>query len=470
MIFIERQSASPLYFQIYEQLKQEISEGILKEGQILTGSRMLAKTLKVSRNTVEHAYEQLLAEGYITPKRGIGYVVERLPRITIQNTKSCQKVRKENIPVNKQTAPVLYDLTNSQHTTDLFPASLWRKYTLECLDSVEYKISSLQDKQGALYLRRQLLPYLKRIRGVNCHESQIIITCGLQQSLDYICRLQPMRSLILMEEPGYNKALAVFQNNSLEVKTVPVDPLGLAVSKLPDIKTGCMVYTTPSHQFPTGVTLPIGRRYQLLKWAADHDAYILEDDFDSEQRYYARPIPALQSIDTQNRVIYLGTFSKALSPSMRMGYMILPKPLTDAYNRVFKDYNSTVPLLNQYVIGRLLETGNYERHVRRLNLVFRKRLELFLEEFSGVRDKIKLCSNGTGQYFLLEFKESTCQEELIRLALEQGVRVYSTMEFWQDKAACPPNTLFLGFSKISLKDIPDCASRLKKAWRKWLEA
>lgn len=467
MIFIERQSASPLYFQIYEQLKQEISEGVLKEGQILTGSRMLAKTLKVSRNTVDHAYEQLVAEGYLTPKRGIGYAVERLPQIrrTCQHGNSvrchCEK---------KQAATVLYDLTNSQHTTDLFPARLWRKYTLECLDSPEYEISSWQDKQGAPYLQRQLLPYLKRIRGVTCQENQIIITCGLQQSLDYICRLLPLCPLILMEEPGYNKALAVFQNNRLKVKTVPVDPWGLSVSKLPDTKKGCMVYTTPSHQFPTGVTLPIGRRYQLLKWAADHDAYILEDDFDSEQRYYARPIPALQSIDTQGRVIYLGTFSKALSPSMRMGYMILPESLTEAYNRVFKDYNSTVPLLNQYVIGRLLETGNYERHVRRLNHVFRKRLELFLEEFSSVRDKIRLGSNGTGQYFLLEFKENTCQEELIQLALEQGVRVYSTMEFWQDKAACPPNTLFLGFSKISLEDIPDCAARLKKAWKKWLEA
>lgn len=194
----------------------------------------------------------------------------------------------------------------------------------------------------------------------------------------------------------------------------------------------------------------------------------MEDDFDSEQRYYAKPIPSLQSIDSSGSVIYLGTFSKALSPTVRMGYMILPPQLLEIYLHKFRDYNSTVPLLNQYVIGRLIETGQYDRHIRRLNHIFRSRLELFLAEFSDVRQKIKLSSNGTGQYFLLQFLECTSQQELIDKALEQGVRVYSTMEFWRDKAECPPDTLFLGFSKIPLSDIPDCVARLKRAWEPWL--
>lgn len=151
-----------------------------------------------------------------------------------------------------------------------------------------------------------------------------------------------------------------------------------------------------------------------------------------------------------------------------MGYMILPPQLLDVYLKTFENYNCTVPLLNQYVIGKLIETGQYDRHIRRLNNIFRKRLELFLKEFSDVKEKIKLSSNGTGQYFLVEFSKTANQHELITKALEQGVRVYSTMQFWQDKAECPPNTLFLGFSKIALEDIPDCVSRLKRAWSKWL--
>lgn len=224
------------------------------------------------------------------------------------------------------------------------------------------------------------------------------------------------RSTVLMEEPGFNKAVSVFINNKMEVQTVPVDENGLMVSGLPIVQNTCAVYSTPSHQFPTGATLPIDRRYELLEWVTQNDVYIIEDDFDSELRYYTKPIPSLQSIDLNDRVIYLGTFSKALSPSIRMGYMVLPPKILQRFLEKFETYNSTVPLLNQ----------------------------------------------------LLEFSEEANQDELIDKALEQGVKVYSTMQFWQEKAACPPNTLFLGFSKIKFEDIPDCVARLKAAWAEWL--
>lgn len=457
--------------QIYLQMKNEILSGTLKEGEVLAGSRSVAKTLGVSRNTVDNAYSQLLMEGYIAPGRGIGYTVLEVPELP----KSFRPQRESEIPElqadNDSSQEVTYDLTNSSHTSDLFPKRLWRKYTLECLNRLEKeaRLSINLDKQGELYLRRNLRIYLERIRGVNCSEEQIVITSGIQQSLDFICMLLPhTRPMILMEEPGYNKAAAVFLNGGLTVQTVPVDDNGLVVSKLPAMQTVCAVYTTPSHQFPTGAILPIGRRYELLKWAAENDSYIIEDDFDSEQRYYAKPIPSLQSIDTDDRVIYLGTFSKALSPSIRMGYMILPSKLMEQYLFKFHNYNSTAPLLNQYIIGQLIETGQYDRHIRRMNNVFRKRLERFQAEFSDVNEKIRISSNGTGQYFLLKFSENVTQDVLIDEALRYGVKVYPTMQFWQDKADCPPNTLFLGFSKIDIDDIPDCVTRLKKAWAKWL--
>ncbi len=271
-----------------------------------------------------------------------------------------------------------------------------------------------------------------------------------------------------MEEPGYHKATAVFQNNGFAIQTVPIDENGIIVSKLPTMSENYAIYSTPSHQFPTGVTMPIGRRFELLEWANSHNSYVLEDDFDSELRYYAKPIPSLQSIDTNNKVIYLGTFSKALSPTLRMGYMILPPQLLELYLNKFQDYNCTAPVLNQYVIARLIETGEYDRHIRRLNHVFRKRLECFFNEFSDVNGKIVISGNGSGQYFLLKFTSAPDQAQLISQALKYGVRVYPTMQFWQEKADCPPNTLFLGFSKIDVKDIPDCVQRLKMAWSEWL--
>ena len=470
MIYLRKNNKEPLYIQIYSQIKKEILTGVIKEGQVLTGSRSLAKTLNVSRNTVDNAYGQLLAEGYIRSKKGVGYIVMKVPEIKVVKRHNFIATRTQVMKdINQHKVP--FDLTNSSFTSDLFPKGLWKRYTLEGLERLESeaKIASYQDKQGELYLRRNLLTYLERIRGVCCDESQIVITCGIQQSLDYICKLMSSdHSTILVEEPGFNKAVSVFINNGMKIHTVPVDENGIVVTNIPVIQDVCAIYVTPSHQFPTGVTLPIDRRYELLEWIKQNDVYIIEDDFDSEQRYYSKPIPSLQSIDRNNRVIYLGTFSKALSPSIRMGYMILPSQLLQIYHDKFENYNSTVPLLNQYVIGRLIETGEYDRHIRRLNNVFRKRLELFLSEFSDVKDKVKITSNGSGQYFLLEFSEKANQTELIEKALEHGVRIYSTMQFWQEKAACPPNTLFLGFSKIDFKDIPDCVTRLKTAWAEWL--
>lgn len=471
MIFLNKECKESLYMQIYQQIKKEILNGTLKEGEVLPGSRSMAKMLGVSRNTVDNSYSQLLMEGYITPERGIGYIILEVPELPKSLQRKCLLKNSKSEADKEDSLRIVYDLTNSSHTSDLFPKRLWKKYTLECLNRLEHE-SSLSihlDKQGELYLRRNLRAYLERIRGVCCSEEQIVITSGIQQSLDFICKLLPQtRSAILMEEPGYNKAAAVFLNEGRTVRTVTVDENGLVVSMLPVKQTVCAVYTTPSHQFPTGAILPIGRRYELLKWAAENEAYIIEDDFDSEQRYYAKPIPSLQSIDTEDRVIYLGTFSKALSPSIRMGYMILPSTLMEMYLSKFNNYNSTAPLLNQYVIGKIIETGEYDRHIRRTNNVFRKRLERFQAEFSDVSEKIKISSNGTGQYFLLEFFETVTQEVLIEEARCFGVQVYSTMQFWQDKAECPPNTLFLGFSKIDIDDISDCVMRLKRAWAKWL--
>ena len=473
MISISKTSTAPLYLQIYNQLRHDIASGTLAEGAVLTGSRMLAAMLGVSRNTVDNAYGQLMAEGYIAPRKGVGFEVMHVPSLGAAPA-VCEK-KSRQMPAQPQHEPtpdrIVYDLTNSSHTVDLFPKGLWKKYTLECLEMLEHeeKISALQVMQGEPYLRKQLLAYLKRIRGVHCTEDQIIITCGLQQSLEYICKMAARHGqTILMEDPGYNKAAAVFRSNHIAIQTVPVDEYGLTVASLPAQSGAFALYATPSHQFPTGVTLPIGRRHALLDWAQRNGVFILEDDFDSELRYYSKPIPSLQSIDTENRVIYLGTFSKGISPSIRMGYMILPPQLAAVFHEMFAEYNSTVPVLNQYIIGRLLETGHYDRHIRRLGLVFKNRLALFIKELSGLGSGVRITGNGTGQYFLLRFPEGTDQQMLIAQALAQGVRVYPTMQFWQEKAECPPQTLFLGFGKIRLEDIPDCVARLKAAWAGWL--
>ncbi|GAB2021224.1 hypothetical protein RyT2_02970 [Pseudolactococcus yaeyamensis] len=335
----------------------------------------MAKILGISRNTVDKAYSQLVLEGYITAKTKSGFYVAALPE-TFGNIRETSVVNQEigKKDETKTQSKVRYDLTNSSHTSNLFSKKMWRKHSLEALDTLEKeeKISSLQNNQGELVLRENLLTYLQEIRGVHCTVEQIIITSGLQQSLDYLCQIVPKKSqTVLMEEPGYPKARVIFENHQLAITSSELDDKGLVIANhlSQDLD---LIYITPSHQFPTGVTMPIGRRKELLAFAETKNAFIIEDDYDSELRYYEKPIPALQSIDHLDRVVYLGTFSKALSPSLRMSYMILPKPLLGKFKYHFEQFNSTVNLLNQYTVASILESGDYHRIVRRMNHIFKK--------------------------------------------------------------------------------------------------
>lgn len=469
MVNLQRnKTEQPLYEQIYQQIKDEITQGVLKPHDRILGARTLAKMLQVSRNTVDRAYLQLTLEGYIESRKNAGFYVLQLPQVLISD-----EVKKMESPLSQYGQnvqdSVIYDLTNSSHTSNLFPKKVWKKHYLNALDHLEKseELSYLQPFQGDLSLRKEICRYLKRIRGVVCQPEQIIITSGLQQSLDYLCYfLGQNQGKVLMEDPGYPKAREIFRKNQYEILKAEVDDKGMVLDENSLEQKIDMIYTTPSHQFPLGMIMPITRRQKLLSYAEKSQSLILEDDYDSELRYYQRLVPALKSIDYIDRVVYLGTFSKILSPSFRMSYMVLPRQFTQYFLDKFRGYNSTVNLLNQVTLASILSSGDYDRLVRKLNHIFKKRYEAFREGFESFNVPITTSHNVSGQYFLLTFPTKIDQSELIRRALKQGVRVYDTMQFWQEKADCPQESLFLGFSKIDLEQIPDCMDRLKKAWGK----
>ena len=246
MIYLDRQSKIPLYSQIYDQIKRDILNGNLKEEELLIGSRAFADVLGVSRNTVNTAYSQLIAEGYVVSVKGTGLRVRQVPSLATKK-ESIKKSSPASINHEKTNSKIVYDLTNSSQTSDLFPKKLWKRYTVECLDFLtdESKLASYQEKQGELYLRKNLLTYLRKIRGVHCEERQIVITCGLQQSLDYLCKLIACdQQTFLMEEPGFDRASAVFKMNKVKIKTVPIDENGLIVADLPYNNNIRAIYTT----------------------------------------------------------------------------------------------------------------------------------------------------------------------------------------------------------------------------------
>lgn len=477
MIDIATESKLPFYQQIYEQLKQQIVTGVLKEGTRLASTRELAKNLCVARNTVENAYAQLCLEGYVLNKAGSGFIVldicgDKLPTRCLPTTgttirHSQPPARPGNTLAGADTAAICrYDFQYGNLGQTSFPSALWRRLTADALSSFEaQKISFYSDKQGELELRTAIMTYLLESRGVRCIPEQIVLCCGTQYALDVICHLASGYGLqIAVEDPGYDGAKIVFQNNGYEIVPVSVGAEGIKLDEL-QRSPARLVYITPSHQFPTGAVMPIHNRLQLLQWAEAKDGIIIEDDYDSEFRYHTRPIPALQSIDVDDRVVYLGTFSKSLSPGLRISYIILPMRLLTRYHTVYAGYYSTIPWLQQKIVSLYMVRGHWERHLRKVCLQNKKRHDTIMKaivECLGNRVKIHGCN--AGLHLLLEFTMGETEKWLIEKAKDCGVRVYPTEQFWHRKESCPNNTILMGFSMLSEQDIMAGIGLLKKAW------
>lgn len=462
MIYIDKTSKTPYYIQIYEQIIRDITDGKLKAGQLLPGSRALSRQVGVGRNTVNNAFAQLAAEGYIVSKKGAGFEVQDVPILGFKEPEK-EPVKKANSPSEPS---VKYDLFYGNLSSEMFPYALWRRYAIEALSSQDNPfINCYQDKQGDYFFREQLADYLHESRGVRCAPEQIVITCGQQNALDIVCKmLYGDGGVHGMEDPGYDKAVSVFQNNRIPVHFIPVDDCGVIPSSLPNSADIKALSLTPSHQLPMGSVMPIKRRYEILNWAKENKAFLLEDDYDSEYSYYTNPVPSLQSIDRDDQVIYLGTFSKTLSPSMRLGYMVLPRQLMQCFQEKLRQYNCPVPWLNQYIVGRLIENGHYGRLIRKLRTSIRKKHDLLMQEISKMNGQVKILSHGAGLNFLLEIQGKGSSEELVKAAGEKGVKVYSPRRFWQNKDAYPPHLVFIGFASIDIGDIPKCIELLDAAW------
>lgn len=298
-----------------------------------------------------------------------------------------------------------------------------------------------------------------------CCEEQIIIGSGLHYSLDILCKiLCKENNTIAMEELGYNGARDVFINNNYNLYPIPASKDEIKLSSI-HRSSACAAYVTPSHQFPYGTVMPIFQRKELLNWAIDNDAYIIEDDYDSELRYDTNPIPALHSLDMDDRTIYIGTFSKSLSPSMRVNYMVLPIWLLTRYHSLFRYYNFPVSWLTQRVLAVYMRDGNYERHIRKMCLTYKRRHDVLVQEVTKVfGSKVILYGRGAGSHFILEFTGGEEQEWFIKQAEKVGVKVYPMIPFWNERNDCPKNVIFVGYSLLDEQEIRKVIALLQSAW------
>jgi GntR family transcriptional regulator / MocR family aminotransferase len=463
MFVLIPQSPLPLYTQLYQQLRDHILSGKLPSNSRLPSVRDLASELSASRNTVENAYQELYAEGYIYSKPRSGYFVSALSHEDLSHLPLKQEARVSYPQENRPGCD--YDFHPARLDRDSFPAPLWRKNFVECLRESSAELSDTSDPQGELELRCQLQKYLERSRGVLCDPEQIVICSGLQHSLGIVAQLlQDKHCSVAVENPGYSLPGAVFRNHRFQVLPVDVGPGGMDLDALQD-SVSTIAYVTPSHQFPTGSVMPVANRLKLIDWADSGGRFIIEDDYDSELRYHGKPIPSLQGLRPRGNIIYLGTFSKVLSPALRVSYLVLPACLLPAYQNLFRDYLCNVSLLEQRTLAAFMQKGHWDRHVRRMRTIYKKKHDTLLraiENHFGARAEV--IGQGAGLHVVLQLRDQALSErELISRAQSGKVLLFP---FSGTYAGGAPGSLkfLIGFGGLSAHQIEEGVKLLFDLW------
>lgn len=450
----------PMYMQLYEALARQIRSGQLAAGTRMPGKRSLAEQLAVSVNTIDAAYQMLVAEGYLESRPKSGFFVlectEPLPPAAPKAPLS---------PAQPAPAAWRFDLSTGSVDTSLFPFRTWGRIQKEILYSSPQLLSH-GPQQGDEDLRAAIAEYLRAYRGVLCSPEQIVVGAGQEYLLGLIAHLLP-RAVGAVENPGYSRARRVLELNGVPCRVLPIDQGGLQLAALRR-SDATLCYLTPSHHFPTGVTMPAGRRAQLLAWARQQPGrYLLEDDYDSEFRFDIRPLPSLQGMaGPDGPVIYLSTFSKSLAPSIRIACMVLPGPLVPLYRSTYALYNSTVSRFEQQTLCRFIREGHFTRHLARMRLRYKARMESLCTALrAAFGTRIQLRGRHNGLHLLLSLDDGPGETEMVRRAAAQGVRITGLSTYYMEQAErCTPNTVVLGYAALPEADIPALVEALDRAW------
>ncbi len=451
MYVLNSESKIPLHIQLYEALKRDITT-TLAIGSKLPSIRQVSQEYKISKNTVESAYSQLYAEGYIESRPKSGYYVAQA---------DYQFQTASNAKQNNEAAQSVYkyDFFPARLSKSSFPLKLWKRLTMKALDE-EIDMGGYFDGQGIYGLRQEIAKYLTASRGVKCDASQIIISGAFADTMNMIADiLQDTHNRFAIENPGYAVPKVVFERRGFKILPIKVDANGLHVSALQATDAN-VLYITPSHQYPTGVAMPVANRLKLLAWAKETNGYIIEDDYDSELTYRSRPIPSLQGLDNDDRVIYVGTFSKALSPALRVTYIVLPEQLMERY-RFFHAYFPRVSLATQKTLELFLKEGHWERHLRKIRNLNRKKHDLMKKALlEHLCDAMEIVSEGGGLCINIRPKEAINKELLREKAKEAGIKLY----FTDDCSLTQWNALRMGFGGFETEEIEPAVAAFTKVW------
>ena len=453
-----------LYQQIYEHIRQEIREGKLLAGERLPSTRSLAEYLQVARSTVDYAYDQLLSEGYIEARPYKGYFVCRLEGIF------AMEPREENEPEpdtsGEESVPEEGCIDFSPYGIDMngFPVGVWKRITKNILNDNNSDLFAQGEPQGDYDLRLTISRYLHSSRGVNCRPEQIIVGAGNDYLLLLLEKILGRHVGIAMENPTYKRAYRIFESFAYRIHTVDMDDKGMRADRLSGLPVR-VAYVMPSHQYPTGAVMTIGRRAELLRWAErEPDRYLIEDDYDSELRLGGKPIPTLQSIDISEKVIYMNTFTKTLASTVRISYMILPRPLLEQFYQKLSFYSCTVSNFEQYTLDLFIKEGYFEKHINRLRNYYQNKKNGFLSAIwdSGLHKCVEISGEEAGVHFLMKLKTEKAEENVIELAKAQGIKLSPLSKFYYEKKAGIENTYVMNYSSVDMERIRKIVRGLEK--------
>ena len=544
---LHKNKSTPLYMQIYSYIKSEVLARRLKAGAKLPSKRALAAQLGISTITIEGAYGQLMAEGYIYAKAKSGYYISPLESIQQADDSAAdffqhntlgdaqlfsgpEKISYEsgytdNMPgasgtVNMaglsnspstsgifvpsslgstntalynasseissrssitstspistisskgrmshestaQTACATIDLSSNNILPESFPFSIWTKLMRHTMSENQALLLTKSPTAGIYSLRCAIAEHLLRFRGMHIQPEQIIIGAGTEYLYELIIKLIGRDKIYCVEDPGYHKLQRIYTDNGACCFSLPIDQQGMSVTALNAVRCD-VIHISPSHHFPTGIITPVSRRYELLGWATSGQRYIIEDDYDTEFRLVGKPIPSLFSMDMSSKVIYMNTFSKSLTSTIRISYMVLPMPLMEEFNRRLGYLSCTVSTFEQYTLAEFINQGYFERHINRMRNNYKKLRQLLLKELltHPEHDKIQILQQASGLYFLLKINTTLSDRDLRSRLQQNGVHLQSLQHYYQNRQAAPEHTFVVNYSSLTEKDIPRAVAAL----------
>ena len=474
-IILDESSKMPLYRQIYETLRRSILSGEFHAGRQLPASRDLAKQLGISRMTVLNAYDQLTAEGYLESKVGAGtFVANHLPEEFLSAPKierpkeepeiAARKLKftdygkrifknsREILFYNRATPPIPFQ--HGLAAIDKFPFHVWTKLANKSYRTLKRQNFGYGEPAGFYPLREAIAAHLKSVRAVNCLPEQVIITSSAQQAFDFIGRIfLESDAEILAENPCYFGVKQAFKTFDAKFIPISVDEDGFDVAAaVKKSKKAKLAYVTPSHQFPLGITMSLARRMQLLEWAQATDAFIIEDDYDSEFRYTNRPLPSLQGLDRYNRVLYVGTFSKTMFPSLRLGCIVVPPDLIEIFTSLRAVSGSQSPMVEQATLAEFISEGHFSRHIRRMRRLYESRQEILVSEIKKhLAGKLEVKNLVAGMHIVGWLPDGITDKSVAERAAEVGIKLgtISSHLLTEEKR----DGLILGYTAINEKQI-----------------